>query len=63
MTTFQGVKVTTQGNEVVIQLFVVGNSISISAVAQSIVTDKIQCGKSHRMYGEKVNVKVEGVRV
>ncbi|HHU78813.1 MAG TPA: Asp23/Gls24 family envelope stress response protein [Clostridiales bacterium] len=61
----RGVKVTTQGNEVVIQLFVVVEyGISISAVAQNIIdTVKYNVENLTGCTVKKVNVKVEGVRV
>ncbi|MGI6538583.1 MAG: Asp23/Gls24 family envelope stress response protein [Caldicoprobacterales bacterium] len=61
----RGVKVTTQGNEVVIDLFIIVEyGISIAAVAQSIIdTVKYKIESLTGTTVKKVNVKVEGVRV
>jgi uncharacterized alkaline shock family protein YloU len=61
----RGVKVTTQGNEVSIDLFIIVEyGISISAVAQNIIdTVKYNVEKLTGVTVNTVNIKVEGVRV
>ena len=61
----RGVKVTTHGNEVTIDLFIIVEyGISIAAVAQNIIdTVKYNVEKLTGVTVNKVNIKVEGVRV
>ncbi|HHU49749.1 MAG: Asp23/Gls24 family envelope stress response protein [Caldicoprobacterales bacterium] len=61
----RGVKVATQGNEVTIDLFIIVEyGISIAAVAQNIIdTVKYNVEKLTGVTVDKVNIKVEGVRV
>jgi uncharacterized alkaline shock family protein YloU len=61
----RGVKVTTHGNEVTIDLFIIVEyGISISAVAQNIIdTVKYNVEKLTGVTVNTVNIKVEGVRV
>ena len=61
----RGVKVTTQGSEIVIDLYIVVEyGISITAVTQNIIdTVKYNLENLTGATVKKVNIKVEGVRV
>ena len=61
----KGIKVLSQGNEIVIDLFIIVEyGISIAAVAQNVIdTVKYTVEKLTGTTVKKVNIKVEGVRV
>lgn len=61
----RGVKVSTQGNEVVIDLYIIVEyGISIAAVAKNVIeTVKYNVENLTGTTVKKVNIKVEGVRV